>query len=322
MDTLLFLLVDGVTNGAVYALVALSLIVVYTVTRVVNIAQGEYVTLGALSFASALSGSFNSLSALVAGGLALFAFRDIADRRLKAGARSRILLTRAVWVICVLATGVAANLYPGSYWFAVMASLVATASLGTLVYRLTVDPVPNASPIVLLIVSVGVYMIIHGATVMIWGAEARSVPPIVTGGLALGPIYVTYQSLWISVFAIVAMIVNTILGLDRVSKVVLQSAVMLRLDWFRQLILVRLPAAGPHLVTGLKLAVTYSVIGIVAGEFILATSGIGKRVAFAYDNFDNNTMYGMLLLLLLGVIAVNGLLSTWERRLHRRFGQQ
>ena len=125
-----------------------------------------------------------------------------------------------------------------------------------------------------------------------------------------------------AMFAIVAMIVNTILGLDRVSKVVLQSAVMLRLDWFRQLILVRLPAAGPHLVTGLKLAVTYSVIGIVAGEFILATSGIGKRIAFAYDNFDNNTMYGMLLLLLLGVIAVNGLLSTWERRLHRRFGQQ
>jgi hypothetical protein len=68
LDTLLFLLVDGVTNGAVYGLVALSLIVVYTVTRVVNIAQGEYITLGALSFASALAGSFNLLSALVAGG--------------------------------------------------------------------------------------------------------------------------------------------------------------------------------------------------------------------------------------------------------------
>ena len=63
-------------------------------------------------------------------------------------------------------------------------------------------------------------------------------------------------------------------------------------------------------------------IGIVAGEFILATAGIGKRIAFAYDNFDNRTMYGMLLLLLIGVMIVNGALSAWEKRLHRRFGQR
>ncbi len=56
LDTLLFLVADGVTNGAVYGLLALSLIVIYTVTRVVNIAQGEYVTLGALSFASCAVG--------------------------------------------------------------------------------------------------------------------------------------------------------------------------------------------------------------------------------------------------------------------------
>ena len=83
-----------------------------------------------------------------------------------------------------------------------------------------------------------------------------------------------------------------------------------------------MPSAAPHLVTGVKLAVAYSVIGIVAGEFILATSGIGKRIAFSYDNFDNKTMYGMLLLLLIGVMIINGALSAWEKRLHRRFGQR
>jgi branched-subunit amino acid ABC-type transport system permease component len=87
--------VDGITNGAVYGLVALSLIVVYTVTRVVNIAQGEYVTLGALSFASALSGSFSVLSAIVPGGpAAAFALKDLADRRLAAAAKMRILAVR------------------------------------------------------------------------------------------------------------------------------------------------------------------------------------------------------------------------------------
>jgi NitT/TauT family transport system permease protein len=125
-----------------------------------------------------------------------------------------------------------------------------------------------------------------------------------------------------AMFGIVAMIVNTMLGLDHVPPAVDKAGSILRLDAVRQLILIRLPAAAPHLVTGVRLAVAYSVIGIVAGEFILATSGMGKRIAFAYDNFDNQAMYGMLLLLLVGVIIVNGALTHWENRLHRRFGQR
>jgi len=125
-----------------------------------------------------------------------------------------------------------------------------------------------------------------------------------------------------AMFGVVAMIVNTMLGLDRVPPAVDKVGSILRLDALRQLVLIRLPAASPHLVTGVRLAVAYSVIGIVAGEFILATSGMGKRIAFAYDNFDNKTMYGMLLLLLVGVIIVNSALSVWENRLHRRFGQR
>jgi NitT/TauT family transport system permease protein len=125
-----------------------------------------------------------------------------------------------------------------------------------------------------------------------------------------------------AMFGVVAMVVNTTLGLDHVPPAVMRTGSILKLDHFRQLVLIRLPAAAPHLVTGVKLAVAYSVIGIVAGEFILSTAGIGKRVAFAYDNFDSKTMYGMLLLLLIGVMIVNGALSMWENRLHRRFGQR
>lgn len=124
-----------------------------------------------------------------------------------------------------------------------------------------------------------------------------------------------------AMFGVVAMIVNTLLGLDRVAPVIAKTAAVLRLGPARRLLLVRLPAALPHLVTGIKLAVAYSVIGIVAGEFILATAGMGKRIAFGYHDFDNRTMYGMLLLLLLMVITVNGALSLWEKRLHARFGQ-
>ena len=125
-----------------------------------------------------------------------------------------------------------------------------------------------------------------------------------------------------AMFGIVAMIVNTMIGLDRVPRSITRSASVMRLDPVRRLLLMRLPAAAPHLVTGIKLAAAYSVIGIVAGEFILATAGIGKRIAFGYQDFDNRTMYGMLLLLLILVMTINGALSYWEKRLHHRFGQQ
>jgi len=44
---------------------------------------------------------------------------------------------------------------------------------------------------------------------------------------------------------------------------------------------------------------------------------LGFKIAFAYNNFDNPTMYGLMLLLLL-VGSVNMLLHHWERRLYAR----
>lgn len=162
----------------------------------------------------------------------------------------------------------------------------------------------------------------------------RTVEPLLSAYYAV-PIFVFYPLLVVAfgvgraaliamgaLFGIVAMVVNTMLGLDRVPAVIVKTASIMKLGPWLSLVLVRLPAAAPHLVTGVKLAVAYSVIAIVAGEFILATAGMGKRIAFGYNDFDNPTMYGMLLLLLALVMIVNGALSLWERRLHRRFGQQ
>ena len=54
MDLQIFLLLgqDGVTSGAIYALLALALVLVFAVTRVIFIPQGEFVAYGALTLAS------------------------------------------------------------------------------------------------------------------------------------------------------------------------------------------------------------------------------------------------------------------------------
>ena len=50
------LMLDGVTNGAVYALLGLATVLVFTVTRVIFIPQGEFVAYGALTLAMLQTG--------------------------------------------------------------------------------------------------------------------------------------------------------------------------------------------------------------------------------------------------------------------------
>jgi branched-chain amino acid transport system permease protein len=50
------LLLDGLTSGAVYALLGLATVLVFTVTRVIFIPQGEFVAYGALTLAMLQSG--------------------------------------------------------------------------------------------------------------------------------------------------------------------------------------------------------------------------------------------------------------------------
>jgi NitT/TauT family transport system permease protein len=125
-----------------------------------------------------------------------------------------------------------------------------------------------------------------------------------------------------AMFGVVAMIVNTLTGLDRVPRAFAKSARLFRLGRIQELYLVSLPSAGPHFITGLKFSIVYSVIGVIAGEFILSSRGIGYRIAFAYNNFDTRAMYALMLLLIGAVTTVTLTLHAWEKRLHRRWGRE
>lgn len=119
-------------------------------------------------------------------------------------------------------------------------------------------------------------------------------------------------------FATAAMVIATLNGIDRMPPVMSRTARMLRLSTTTTLFTVTLPAVAPALVTGVRLALAYSFIGVIAGEFILAGSGLGFSIAYAYNNFDSRTMYALMLLVLLIVTAANGVLQVVEQRLLRR----
>lgn len=121
-------------------------------------------------------------------------------------------------------------------------------------------------------------------------------------------------------FGVVAMIIATLNGLDRVPRVALKVARLSRMDAVSTALIIKFPAAVPYLFTGIKLAVAYSFIGVIASEFILSGAGLGYAIAYAYNNFDNPRMYALMLFILVSVTAVNMVLHTLEQRMLRRRG--
>jgi len=124
-----------------------------------------------------------------------------------------------------------------------------------------------------------------------------------------------------AMLGIVAVIVNTLNGLDRVPRVLLRTARVHGLGAIETALRVTLPHSTPYILSCAKLAVAYSLIGIIGAEFIMSSGGMGYEISFAYTNFDNATMYPLILLILIVSTAVNMALARWEKILMTRRGQ-
>ncbi|MDO8248263.1 MAG: branched-chain amino acid ABC transporter permease [Rhodoferax sp.] len=190
----LLLAQDGIVNGAVYALMALALVLVFSVTRVIFIPQGEFVAFGALTMAMLQAGhnpgTLWLLLALAALTLLVEAIRH--QRGVTVDWKST-----AVWalVLPALATFMVLVLAPGSLLGQAMATLLVITPLGPLLYRLAYRPLAHATVLTLLIVSVALHGVLVGLGLLFFGAEGSRTPAFSELRLDLGGIPVSGQSL-------------------------------------------------------------------------------------------------------------------------------
>ncbi|MBX3608881.1 MAG: branched-chain amino acid ABC transporter permease [Hydrogenophaga sp.] len=209
--------VDGVINGAVYALVAIALVLVFAVTRVVFIPQGEYVAFAALTLALMQSGTLPGTVWLLLLMVALVLVLDAVQgwrerwpwrRRWQQAARVALLPLAA----CAL-TAWAVPRQP-SLMVQVLLTLALITPMGPLVYRLAYRSLASASSLVLLIVSVGVHFALTGLGLAFFGAEGFRNPPFWDERISLGPVTLSGQAL-IIVGVSVALIVALFVLFDR-----------------------------------------------------------------------------------------------------------
>jgi NitT/TauT family transport system permease protein len=122
--------------------------------------------------------------------------------------------------------------------------------------------------------------------------------------------------------AMVAMIIATLNGLDRVPRVLTKVARVHRMGRLATALRLQLPAAAPYLFTGVKLSVSYGFIAVIASEFILAPAGLGRDIADAYADFNNPRMYALMLFVLVVATFVNTVLHAWDLRWAERRGRE
>lgn len=191
------LLLDGVTNGAVYALLGLATVLVFTVTRVIFIPQGEFVAYGALTLAMLQMGKIPGtvwLLLLLAGAAALM---ELVERWRHHGQpvralRSSLRLTAFPVLIAVIAIWAAPLQFP--LWVQAVLSVAIVTAFGPLVYRVAYQSLEAATPLVLLIVSVGVHFALTGLGLLFFGAEGFRNPSFWDVRFSLGPVSLSGQT--------------------------------------------------------------------------------------------------------------------------------
>ncbi len=184
---------DGVVNGAIYALLALSLVLVFAVTRVVFVPQGEFVAYGALTYAALDAGTVpGSLWLLCGLGAAAFLAGVWQRQGLIRQALACLLLPAVVTGLTIWL----APLKPGIAVNALLALAIVTP-MAPYLYRVGFQPLAQASVLVLLIAAVAVHLVLAGLGLVFFGPEGSRAAAFSDATLAFGDQTIPGQALWI-----------------------------------------------------------------------------------------------------------------------------
>jgi branched-chain amino acid transport system permease protein len=211
MDLTIFAILtqDGIASGAVYVLLALALVLVFSITRVIFIPIGEFLAFGALTMAALQAGKVpHSAALMLVLGLAAFLQEAWGLLRSAAGQvdRPRALgLAFARFVLYPLAVFFAARSAEGASW-PMLAQLLLTfaivAPMGPMIYRLAFQPLAESPVLVLLIVAVAVHLVLLGIGLVIFGAEGSRTAAFSAASFSVGSLTISGQSIVVIVTAL------------------------------------------------------------------------------------------------------------------------
>lgn len=198
-DIAALLAIDGISRGAIYALIAIGLVLIFVVTRVIFIPFGDISAFAALTLAAFEQRQMPGTILLVA---ALAAFTSLVElarlaRQRRLARAPRLLLFTLVLPLCAaaLAWAVAGRELPMAA--RIVLTLLLVLPIAPLLDRLVFRPLADASVLLLMIVAVALHFALVGVGLLFFGAEGVRTAPLADFVLGTGTISVSAQVLLI-----------------------------------------------------------------------------------------------------------------------------
>lgn len=198
-DIVLWLIQDGITSGAIYALLALALLLVFAVTRIIFVPQGDFISYAGLTLGTLQLGQVPGTIYLLAGGAVLMTAMEVtAALRARTPARlPRIVLMDLCLPLAIAALAAWAAPHKFSPPVLIAITLALVLPLGPMLYRIAYRPLANASVLVLFIVSMAAHYVLTGLALVLFGGEGLRSNPISETKFDLGVLNISAQSLWV-----------------------------------------------------------------------------------------------------------------------------
>jgi NitT/TauT family transport system permease protein len=148
--------------------------------------------------------------------------------------------------------------------------------------------------------------------------------------VALAPLFVIWMgtgslpkvaiAMLIAIFPI---LIDTVLGLRSTEQDMLDMARVNHASRAKVLWKIRFPNALPHMFAGMKVGISFALVGTIVGEFVAGESGLGHVILVAQGSFDTATVFvALLLLCVLGVLAFKAIELLEARFLHWHASQR
>ena len=145
---------------------------------------------------------------------------------------------------------------------------------------------------------------------------ANSVPKV-----ALAPLFIVWLGIGIEMKIVLAAVTvfflvffNTVEGVRNVDQDLVNAVRLMGGDRKAVLLKVVLPSAMGWILTGVRVAIPYALIGAVIGELVASNRGIGYLVIASASQYNTAGVFASLFVLTLLVLALNSLVDVVESR--------
>jgi ABC-type nitrate/sulfonate/bicarbonate transport system permease component len=149
---------------------------------------------------------------------------------------------------------------------------------------------------------------------LMWGLPQVVVLPLVILMFGLGPL--SRIAFGFS-HGILPVIVTTVTGMRSVSPLLLASARSMGASQAHILRHIIFPTMVATVFTGLRLAMSLTLLGVVLAELFVSTNGIGNYTQIFAETFKPGKLYGLILVLAITAVVLNEIVGLVEKHFSR-----